>query len=114
MEGDHLLKNVQRDFLKFTAQKIRFRLIQTNNPLLDHLIVNSKDRKTQVWERKGLFFPLYNCETIFQKFNYIHANPLQEKWKLSETAEEYHYSSASFYQTERDNFQMLTHIPEVC
>ena len=107
------LKDVQRDFLKFTAQKIRFNLLDTNNRLIDDLLVYSKDRITQIWERNGLSFMLNNTQTTLQKLNYIHQNPIKEKWKLSETPEEYYYSSAKYYSTGIDEFEMLTHINEV-
>jgi hypothetical protein len=104
---------VQRDFLKYTAQQIRFNLIKNNNSLIDELVVNSKDRKIQVWERNGLSFQLNKGHTTLQKFDYIHINPIKEKWKLAEIPEDYFYSSAKFYKTELDDFDMLTHISEV-
>lgn len=113
IKESHLLKDVQRDFLKFTAQQIKFKLIETNNDILDSLVVNSKDRKVQIWERNGFSFELFKKDTIFQKFNYIHMNPIKEKWNLSQTPEDYRFSSASFYKTEIDQFNMLTHINEV-
>lgn len=109
----HILKNVQRDMLKFTAQQIRFSLINSGNKLLDDLVVYSKDRKTQIWERNGHSFPLHNPETIMQKLNYIHSNPINEKWRLSDAPSEYFYSSASFYETEIDTFKMLSHTSEM-
>lgn len=107
------LKNVQRDFLKFTAQQIRFNLIETNDRILDDLIVDSKDRKSQIWERNGFSFMLNNPATTIQKLNYIHKNPIKEKWNLAEAPENYYYSSAKFYETTFDDFNMLTHISEV-
>lgn len=109
---EHLLKDVQRDFLKYTAQQIRFRLIATGDPLLDSLVVYAKDRNVQVWERNGYSFMLNNHDTIIQKLNYIHRNPLQKKWKLSESPEGYYYSSAKFYKTGHDDFGFLTPISE--
>ncbi len=43
-----------------------------------------------------------------EKLNYIHRNPLQEKWNLATKPEEYFYSSANFYLTGIDEFGMLT------
>jgi hypothetical protein len=42
-----------------------------------------------------------------QKLNYIHNNPLQDKWKLAEAPEKYVYSSALFYATGRDSFGVM-------
>ncbi len=39
----------------------------------------------------------------------IHNNPVQPKWKLAATPEEYKYSSALFYQTGNDEFGFLEH-----
>jgi hypothetical protein len=41
---------------------------------------------------------VFTADMILQKLNYIHNNPLQEKWQLSKTAEDYRYSSAGFYR----------------
>ena len=109
----YVLQNVQRDFLKFTAQQIKYKMQESNNPLLNELKVTAKDRKFQIWERNGFSFLLNNTATIIQKLNYIHLNPVREKWSLSQTPSEYRYSSARFYETEVDEFGFLSHISEV-
>ncbi len=81
---DYKLSEVQRDFLKFTAQQIKFCLIADNDKILDDLVVYSKDRIVQIWERNGLSFMLNSPETTIQKLNYIHNNPIKEKWVLCE------------------------------
>jgi len=43
--------NVQRDFLKFTSQRIKDRLKMHYPDVLSGLQVNAKDRKYQIWER---------------------------------------------------------------
>lgn len=113
IQEGHLLKNVQRDFLKFTAQNIKYKLIASNDPVLDKLVSSAKDRKFQFWERRGLSFPLTNSQTILQKFNYIHQNPIKGKWKLSESPSEYRFSSARFYETGLDEYGFLSHLSEV-
>src|ERR1700712_4557652 len=105
----HRRENVQRDFLKFTAQQIRFDL-QANNPeFLKSFEVNAKDRKYQFWERNPLSIDLFSEHVFVQKSEYIHNNPVQPKWNLCELPEYYHYSSAMFYQTGLDNWGFLTH-----
>lgn len=106
------LQDVQRDFLKFTAQKIKFRLLETEDVILEKLMVNAKDRKFQIWERNGFSFMLNNVKTVYQKLNYIHYNPLSGKWKLAETPADYFYSSASFYDKEIDKFGILSHVSD--
>lgn len=113
IKENHILQNVQRDFLKFTAQKIRFKMKDNEDKLLDNLVVNASDRIVQIWERNGFSFMLNNSKTIMQKMNYIHNNPVREKWKLAENPEEYYYSSAGYYNTGIDTFEMLTNISSI-
>ena len=44
-----------------------------------------------------------------QKLDYLHNNPLQDKWRLAEFPENYKYSSAKFYETGNDKFDLITH-----
>jgi hypothetical protein len=48
-------------------------------------------------------------EKIEQKLDYIHLNPLQEKWSLVKFSEDYRWSSAKFYDSGEDEFDLLTH-----
>jgi putative transposase len=54
----------------------------------------------------GLFTPA----VIYQKLEYIHNNPLQEKWNLAKSPHEYKWSSAGFYETGEDEFGLFEHI----
>ena len=106
----HLLKNVQRDFLKYTAQQIKFDL-QANDPdLLSRFKVNAADRDYQFWERNALSVDLFSEHVFMQKFEYIHNNPTQEKWKLVLYPEDYRWSSANYYYRGVDNFGFISHI----
>jgi len=105
----HKSADVQRDFLKYTPQQIKFSLIKKDSILLDDIVVNAKDRRYQLWERNPFWFELDNTVTLLQKLNYIHNNPLQEKWLLATCAENYLFSSAQFYKLENRNFDFLVH-----
>jgi REP element-mobilizing transposase RayT len=109
MEKLHQRKDVQRDFMKFTAQQIRFDLIKYHPAVLEEFRVGAKDRQYQIWERNPLSVYLYSQPVTDQKLNYIHQNPVQEKWKLADLPEEYFYSSARFYLENQDDFGFLTH-----
>jgi len=109
----HKCKDVQRDFLKFTAQQIKWSLIKKDSALLDDIHVNAKDRRYQLWERNPLWFEIDNAETLLQKLNYIHNNPCQAKWLLSETPEEYMFSSARFYILENKDFDFLVSYKDI-
>ena len=54
----------------------------------------------------------YNRTIFQQKLNYVHLNPLQEKWSLTKKPEDYYWSSAQFYETGIDHFGFLTHYQE--
>ncbi|MBN8557304.1 MAG: transposase, partial [Burkholderiales bacterium] len=44
IEDGHKKHEIQRDFLKYTSQQIKFNLIKIDSPLLDDILVNDKDR----------------------------------------------------------------------
>jgi REP element-mobilizing transposase RayT len=105
----HNLEAVQRDFLKYVAQQIRRDLAKHHPKVLPLFEVNAKDRKYQIWERNPLSVYCYSEEMIAQKLNYIHLNPIKEKWGLATVPEDYHYSSAKFYIQNITVFDFLTH-----
>lgn len=109
----HKKEDVQRDFLKYTAQQIKFNLVKMDSKLLDDIVVNAKDRIYQLWERNAFWFELDNDTTLLQKLNYIHNNPLQEKWQFAENAENYLFSSAAFYHSNNNKFNFLVHYNEI-
>ncbi|MCU0438886.1 MAG: hypothetical protein MUC49_13380 [Raineya sp.] len=105
--------HLQRDFLKYTAQQIRFDL-KNNHPLvLEHFKVDLKDRSYQIWENRPLSIPLWSQTVFKQKLDYIHKNPIQEKWKLVDTEEQYYYSSAKYYLLNEDDFGFITHYKHI-
>jgi putative transposase len=98
---------LQHSFMTFTAQKIKEDL-QKNNPiLLETFKVNATDRMYQVWERNPLTINLFSPKVFYQKIDYIHFNPVVAG--LCINPEDYYYSSAKFYATGIDQFNMLTH-----
>ncbi len=107
-----LLEEVQRDFLKYTAQQIKFDLQKHHPQVLSYFEVNLKDRKYQFWERNPLSIDLFDRKTVEQKLVYIHNNPLQEKWNLASHPRDYRYSPFRFYETHRNDFDFLTHYME--
>ncbi len=105
-------QNFQRDFCKFTARSILQFMQLNDDPFLDSLKVSAPDRKYQVWERNSLSIEIYSEKVFLQKMNYIHNNPVQSKWKLSNLPENYFYSSAAFYETGVDEFGFITYFRE--
>lgn len=99
--------HLQRDFLKFTAQKIKRDLEHNHPKVLFHFLVNAKDRKYQFWERNPLSVAIWSEKVLKQKLRYLHENPVRAG--LCRFPEEYKYSSALLYKTGVDNWGFLTH-----
>jgi putative transposase len=87
-------EEVQRDFLTFTAQTIKFDLQKNHPNVLPYFEANLKDRKYQFWKQNPLSVDLYTHAVFIQKLEYIHWSPV--KGDLCELPEDYEYSSASF------------------
>jgi len=102
-------EDVQRDFLKFTAQKIKLKLKDYEPEKLKLFYVGAKDRQYQIWERNPLTSRLPSEELIVQKINYVHANPIRGKWNLCNEFTDYKYSSAAFYYNESKEWDFLIH-----
>lgn len=103
-------ENVQRDFLKYTAQRIQSDLVKNHPAVLQQFEVNAKDRKYQFWERNALSVELRQRKVFIQKVGYIHANATRAG--ICKFPEEYKYSSALFYESGIDVFGFLTHYNE--
>jgi putative transposase len=98
---------LQHSFMTFTAQKIKEDLQKNNPTLLESFKVNAKDRMYQIWERNPLTVDLFSPKVFHQKIDYVHFNPVEAG--LCVNPEDYYYSSAKFYATGVDEFNMLTH-----
>lgn len=99
-------EKVQQSFLKFTAQRIKADQLQHHPKVLEHFRVDAADRKYQFWERNPLSVFLWNEAVLLQKLHYIHQNPVRAG--LSSSTADYHYSSASFYESDSQQFAFLT------
>ncbi|HRH58855.1 MAG TPA: transposase [Chitinophagales bacterium] len=96
-------------FTKYTAHEFKKYLTETNVKLLHEFKSNKADRLFQFWKRDPLAVPMSTEEIFIQKLDYIHQNPVNEKWKLASLPEDYRWSSARFYQNGIDEFGILTH-----
>jgi putative transposase len=83
---------IQQRFMKFTAQQMKFKLQDSRDERLSTFLVNATDRQYQFWERNPLSIDLWSPEIFMQKLDYIHNNPIQDKWRLAEFPEYYKYS----------------------
>lgn len=99
--------DLQRDFMKYIAQMIKFDLQKNDQKILSEYRVNLKDREYQIWQRSPMNIELYTEKVFEQKLDYIHYNPVNAG--LCQLPEEYKYSSASFYILNKSEFDFLTH-----
>ncbi len=97
MLGGHQRQNVQRDFLKFTAQRMKADMSMTRPAELEKFRVNAKDREFQIWERNPLSIDLYTTRVFCQKLNYIHQNPVRKG--ICSLSTDYRFSSARYYES---------------
>jgi REP element-mobilizing transposase RayT len=110
IKSPHLLKNVQRDFLKYTAQQIKFYLQKTDALLLDTCKVNHHDREYMIWKTDSLSVDLYSKKIFDQKMDYIHNNPVEAG--ICSLPEEYEYSSASHYIINKSEWDFIASYDE--
>ncbi len=96
-------------FVKFTAHEFKKELSVNYPQILEIFKTEKNDREYQFWQRDALAIRIFSQEMLLQKLNYIHLNPLQDRWNLAERPEEYHWSSAKFYDNGVDDFGFITH-----
>jgi len=96
-------------FSKYTAHEFRKYLEQNDIEELSKFSSTKIDRKHQFWKRDALAIPITSDVIFEQKLEYIHNNPLTEKWKLCKHPTDYRWSSARFYYEGIDEFDFLNH-----
>ena len=101
----YAMKEVQTSFNKHTSKQFLKLLEDDKNIKLYK--VSSPDRKHHFWKRNSLGIELFTESAFLQKFNYIHNNP--EAAGLCNYAEEYKFSSASFYLIGHSEFDFVEH-----
>jgi putative transposase len=101
-------EQVQGALFSFSAHEFKKKL-KDNPLLLDEYRVNDTDRTYQFWERNPLAKECFSEKFFLQKLDYIHLNPCQPHWNLADIPENYHWSSAAFYELQRIDFPWITH-----
>ncbi len=99
-------------FLKFTGHQFLQKLKKEDGKLLDQFKVDIVNKKHCFWQRDSLPVEVHSPKIIFQKLEYLHANPCRGKWMLANSPLEYGYSSYEFYENGKDKFGFLTHVGE--
>lgn len=100
-------KSIQQQFLKFTAQNIKFNLINNFPDQLKNYKSTQPDREYHFWERRPYKATMMSRSVVEQKLDYIHDNPI--KAGLCTESEKYEYSSANYYMEGIDKLNILTH-----
>ena len=100
-------------FLKYTAHSFEKYLKSSDPEMLKIYKTNASNKQYEFWQRDSYAFELLKKETINQKMEYIHFNPISGIWNLCNVPSEYIFSSAAFYETGFDRFQILKHINSV-
>jgi putative transposase len=117
----HILWNILRangkespagSFAKYTAHEFKRYLMIENPGLLMDFKSEKPDRNYQFWKRDPLAIQMSSENIFISKLDYIHNNPVREKWMLSEYPEQYRWSSAKFYLTGFDEFGILSHFKD--
>ena len=103
-------ETVAGSFTKFTAHQFKKHLGQSGElPLYQS---DKHDRSYQFWKRDPLAIAITTEPIFVSKLDYIHNNPVRDKWQLCRYPEAYRWSSARFYYDGTDEFGMLTHYRE--
>ena len=103
----YTLTQIQSSFARHTAKQIKKKISEEQPHFLQRFKVNKYDREYQIWKREPLSIELFTEKVFHQKMEYIHNNPVAAQ--LVHYPEEYKYSSARFYQTGLDEFNLVTH-----
>ncbi len=86
-----------KSFLKYTAHTFEKHLRLYKPDLFKLYDVDAANKKREFWQRDSLAFELLKKQTIKQKMDYIHYNPVMTKWELCKEPSDYYYSLALFY-----------------
>lgn len=93
-------------FMKFTGHQFKKMLSVSE---LRSYAIECHSREYQFLQRDALAVEMYSREVIEQKLDYIHVNPVQGKWNLCSDILEYKFSSASFYESGKNDFGFVKH-----
>ncbi len=99
-------------FNKFTSHQFLGHLRENQPEEIKFYEERTDERSHRFWQRDALAVKMDSRVKLEQKLEYIHLNPLQEKWSLVERPEEYKWSSAEYYERGIDDFGIVTHYRE--
>ena len=100
-------ETAQGSFLKYTAHEFRKMLYREDRKKLLSYKIDADNKQHEFWQRDPLAILLYSKEIAFQKLDYIHYSPVAEYWQLVKDPCEYKYSSAAYYELNKNIFPFL-------
>lgn len=99
-------------FKKFTAHEFLKKLRNENPNELNKYEVLANNKQYEFWQRDSLAIPLFTKEVAFQKLDYLHKNPIAEKWNLANEPIDYKFSTALFYENGIKNYSFIKDLRE--
>ena len=87
----------QSSFLKYTAHEFK-KMLTSEGVDLSGYAVEAHNKNYEFWQRDSLAVHLYTRNVAYQKLDYMHLNPLAERWQLVTNPCDYRYSTARFYE----------------
>lgn len=120
-KGEDSINKILANGKRFFAYEIVRRLEKEGREdilsiLASHVTDEEKKRKKKhrVFEISSDIKPCYNENFLLQKLEYIHANPVSNKWQLANNKEAYLHSSAGFYELNEVHPKVrITHYKDV-
>ena len=103
-------EKAHHSFLKYTAHEFRNLLNNFHPEKLSFFKVNKSNKEYQFWQRDSLAIHIYTQEVAIQKLEYIHNNPLADRWALAKDPSDYKYSSAAFYEKGDTSYGFLKNL----
>jgi putative transposase len=100
------------NFTKFTAHCFKKDLAQYYPQVLSIFKSEKYDRQYQFWQRDALAVKIISKQMLLQKLEYIHLNPLSERWNLAKSPEGYIWSSAKYYEKGIDEHGFVKHFAD--
>ncbi|WP_245598702.1 transposase [Sporocytophaga myxococcoides] len=96
-------------FNKWTSSQFLKNLRKDHPKVLPFFVEQTSERSHRFWQRDPLAVLMNSRKKVEQKIDYIHLNPLNDRWNLVKSPEDYKWSSANFYEKGLDEFRILTH-----
>ncbi|TCC89235.1 hypothetical protein EZ428_16185 [Pedobacter frigiditerrae] len=71
-------EKLQQQFLKYTAQQLKFNLIANHPNELENFKSSQADRNYHFWGRRPFNATMNSRKILEQKLDYIHQNPVRK------------------------------------